>query len=76
MKRASVRDLHLKTSAIVSDAAGGEVYVIEKRGVPVVELRPVDPPHTRRLPNRDAFFAKFPQVKLDSGKIIEEDRNR
>ena len=76
MKRASVRDLHLKTSAIVKAVASGQVFVIEKKGTPVAELRPFQVlPASHRLPNREAFLAKFPQVKLDSGRILEEDRS-
>jgi antitoxin (DNA-binding transcriptional repressor) of toxin-antitoxin stability system len=74
MRTASVRDLHLKTSAIVKDVAQGESFVIEKQGVPVAELRPVQTlPSSRRLPNREALLAKLP-VALDSGRILEEDR--
>ncbi len=74
MKKATVRDLHLKTSAIVKKVASGEVFVIEKYGTPVAELRPfrVLPP-TRRLPNREALISKLPRVR-DSGRILEEDR--
>lgn len=76
MKKASVRDLHLKTSAILNQVASGEVFVIEKHGTPVAELRPFQVlPPTRGLPRREAFLAKFPRVKLDSGRILEEDRS-
>lgn len=74
MRTASVRDLHLKTSAIVKEVAQGETFVIEKQGVPVAELRPLQTlPSSRRLPNREALLAKLPQA-LDSGRILEEDR--
>ncbi len=76
MKRTTLRDLHLRTSAIVKAAEEGEVYVIERRGVPVVELRPVDSlPSTRRLPDREKLFSRFPRIKTDSGRILEEDRS-
>ena len=68
MKRATVRDLHLKTSAIVQEVSRGQTFVIEKRGVAVAELRPL-----RQLPDREALLAKLP-LALDSGKILEEDR--
>jgi antitoxin (DNA-binding transcriptional repressor) of toxin-antitoxin stability system len=81
MKRASVRDLHLKTSAILNEVAEGEFFVIEKHGVPVAELRP---PHLSplealplsrcRLPDREAELAKLP-MSMDSGRILEEDRS-
>jgi antitoxin (DNA-binding transcriptional repressor) of toxin-antitoxin stability system len=41
MEKASVRDLHILTSELVRDAAGGAVIVIERRGEPVAELRPI-----------------------------------
>jgi antitoxin (DNA-binding transcriptional repressor) of toxin-antitoxin stability system len=77
MKRANVRELHLRTSAIIKEVAQGGMFVIEKQGVPVAELRPVNSlPRTRRVPpDREAFLAKFPLVKLDSGRILEEDRS-
>jgi len=74
MKRATVRDLHLNTSAIVAQVAEGETFVIAKRGVAVAELRPLQvAPSTRRLPNREARLARLPAA-LDSGRILEEDR--
>jgi antitoxin (DNA-binding transcriptional repressor) of toxin-antitoxin stability system len=74
MRRATVRDLHLNTSAIVAEVAGGEVFVIAKKGVAVAELRPLQVmPSTRRLPNREARIARLPAA-LDSGHILEEDR--
>lgn len=76
MKKATVRELHLKTSAIVAQVAEGAAFVIEKRGVPVAELRPFQAlPRTRRLPNREAMIAKLPSVRTDSGRILEEDRS-
>jgi antitoxin (DNA-binding transcriptional repressor) of toxin-antitoxin stability system len=42
MKKASVRDLRIRTSELVRDAAGGAVVVIERRGEPVAELRTSD----------------------------------
>ena len=75
MKKASVRDLHLKTSAILKEVAEGQVFVIEKQGNPVAELRPFQVlPSTRRLPNREALIAKLPRVK-DTGRILEQDRS-
>ncbi len=75
MKRATVRDLHLKTSAIVQEVVKGQTFVIEKRGVAVAELRPMSYlPSTRRLPDREAEIRKMPPA-LDSGKILEEDRS-
>lgn len=74
--RATLRDLHLKTSEIVGRVAGGEAFLIEKRGVPVAELRPLTG-HlpTRRLPDREKVLKRLPRVKLDSGRILEQDRS-
>lgn len=76
MEKASVRDLHLKTSAMIKNVAQGQTYVIESRGVPVAELRPMAERRIgKRLPDREAFFRKLPPSKTDSGRILEEDRS-
>jgi antitoxin (DNA-binding transcriptional repressor) of toxin-antitoxin stability system len=76
MERASVRDLHLKTRALIKSVAAGETYIIESRGVPVAELRPVQERRKLRpLPDREAFIRKLPMSKTDSGRILEEDRS-
>ena len=75
MERASVRDLHLKTSALIKNVAQGQTYVIESRGVPVAELRPIGPRRaTNKLPDREAFIRKLPRSKTDTGRMLEEDR--
>jgi len=75
MRKSSVRELHEHTGALVSAAAEGQIIVIHKRGVPVAELRPVArKPRPKGFLDRDDFFAKFPQVKTDSGRFLEEDR--
>ena len=38
---ASIRDLHIRTSELVREAADGSVILIELRGQPVAEPRPV-----------------------------------
>ena len=74
MERASVRELHLKTSALIKNVAQGQTYVIEHRGKPVAELRPISfAPAGRRLPDREAFIKSLPRTN-DIGKILEEDR--
>lgn len=76
MRRVSLRDLHLNTSSLVKDVAEGEVILIERRGVPVAELRPLTGAFSGKvLPNREKFLARFPQVKADSGRFLEEDRS-
>jgi antitoxin (DNA-binding transcriptional repressor) of toxin-antitoxin stability system len=74
MKRTSVRELHLQTSAIVRAVAEGESYIVEKSGVPVAEIRPLEQKPTPKLPNREAILSKMPRVG-DSGRILEEDRS-
>ncbi len=75
MKRATIRELHLRTSAIVRAVAEGESYVIEKLGMPVAELKPFERlPFTRKLPNRERLISKMPRVK-DSSRIVEQDRS-
>ena len=76
MRRASVRELHLNTSALVKDVAEGEVVLIERRGVPVAELRPISSAFSgKTLPNRERLLARFPKVEGDSGRFLEEDRS-
>ena len=75
MERASVRDLRLKTSALLKKVSQGQTYIIESRGVPVAELRPI-PTHspTNKLPDREAFIRTLPRAGTEIGKILEEDR--
>ncbi len=75
MERVSVRDLHLKTSALLKNVAQGQTYIIESRGVPLAELRPIPTRRpTNKLPDREAFFRTLPRSGIDMGKIMEEDR--
>jgi antitoxin (DNA-binding transcriptional repressor) of toxin-antitoxin stability system len=75
MERASVRDLHLKTSALLKEVEEGQTFVIENRGVPVAELRPFSQIKVRKLPDRSAFLKTLRPSKTDSGRILEEDRS-
>ena len=77
MKKASIRDLHIRTSELVREAAGGAVIVIERRGEPVAELRPVTPAKRRspRFPDMTEFWRAMPKVKIDSTQSISEDRD-
>jgi len=66
----------------VREAAEGGVIVIERRGEPVAELRPVTAPlrmnpakKTRIFTSMEEVWSRLPQVG-DSPKIIEEDRDR
>jgi prevent-host-death family protein len=82
MRKTSVRELHIHTSELVREAAEGGIIVIERRGEPVAELRPITAPS--RMPGAKKaqifdsmreIWARMPQVG-DSTKIIEEDRDR
>jgi antitoxin (DNA-binding transcriptional repressor) of toxin-antitoxin stability system len=73
MKTSTVRDLHLKTSEIVRQVAEGESFIIEKRGVPVAEIRPISHRPAPRMPDREALIMSGPET-LDSGLILEQDR--
>ena len=75
MKTASIRDLHIRTSELVREAAEGGVIVIERRGEPVAELRPIVKKRPKpRLPDMTALWRRFPAVHADSGRFLEEDR--
>ena len=76
MERTTVRELHLNTSALIKGVRQGQTYVIEFRGKPVAELRPVtEPPRGRPLPNREAFIRKLPR-SADIDRIVSEGRDR
>ncbi len=75
MKKASVRDLHIRTSELVREAADGTVIIIERRGEPVAELRPISKKRSMpRLPDLTDLWQRFPSVATDSGRFLEEDR--
>ncbi len=75
MKKASIRDLHIRTSELVREAAEGSLIVIERRGEPVAELRPISKSSTKpRLPDLSDLWRRFPSVIGDSGRFLEEDR--
>jgi prevent-host-death family protein len=75
MKTTSIRDLHIRTSELVREAEEGTVIVIERRGEPVAELRPLAQAKKRvTFPDMTEFWARMPQVPGDSGKYLEEDR--
>lgn len=83
MRSTSVRELHIHTSALVQDASEGAVIVIERRGQPVAELRPLSQAAglsaeaKRKIFTRmEKFWARQGTVQTDSTRMIEEDRNR
>lgn len=74
MRTASIRDLHIRTSELVREAADGAVIVIERRGEPVAELRPISKTTKPRLPDLSDVWQRMPAVPGDSGRFLEEDR--
>ncbi len=75
MRSASIRDLHIRTSELVREAAEGAVIRIERRGEAVAELRPMSKKSRKaRLPEMTAFWRRSPSVTTDSGRFLEEDR--
>lgn len=82
MRTTSIRELHIHTSKLVREAADGGTIVIERRGEPVAELRPITAPppmdagkKARIFSSMRRIWARMPQVG-DSTKILEEDRSR
>ena len=76
MRSVNVRKLHERTGAIVDLAAEGHVVIIVKRGRPVAELRPLEAGARRRtLPDRAELLARYPRLRGDSGRFLEEDRS-
>ena len=82
MRKTSVRELHVHTSALVREAAEGGVIVIERRGVPVAELRPLSNQSQMPAAEKDQIFLSMKEVwermplSGDSTRTIAEDRDR
>jgi antitoxin (DNA-binding transcriptional repressor) of toxin-antitoxin stability system len=74
MKRTTVRELHLQTSAIVKAVLEGESYIVEKSRVPVAELRPIEKRERPRMPNREAIISKMKRVG-DSARFMDDIRS-
>ncbi len=79
MKKANIRELHMRTGALVKEAADGEAIIIEKRGVAVAQLRNV---HKRTLADafrdleRQGYFKRMGKTNTQIDRIISEDRDR
>lgn len=82
MRKASVRELHINTSALVREAAEGGVIVIERCGQPVAELGPISGRSGMAGAAKERIFLSMKEVwdrmllTSDSAKTIEEDRDR
>ena len=82
MRKASVRELHIRTSELVREASAGSVIVIERRGEPVAELRPLTKSPGISAAKKEEIFRsmqelwnRLPPVS-DSTLDLEDDRNR
>jgi prevent-host-death family protein len=82
MRKTSVRELHIHTSELVREAEQGGVIVIERRGEPVAELRPLTAGLRISVRKKAEIFksmqevwAALPRVS-DSQHILDEDRDR
>jgi antitoxin (DNA-binding transcriptional repressor) of toxin-antitoxin stability system len=78
MRKTSVRELHIHTSEPVREAAEGSIIVIERRGTPVAELRPLTTPSRiaegkkeRMFTSMQRIWARMPEVR-DSAEILEQ----
>jgi len=60
----------------VDEVAHGEVIVIEKRGVPVAEIRPARAAAIGFPQEHWKALERFPKFSDDSGRFISEDRDR
>jgi len=69
----------MRTGALVQEAAGGEVIIIEKRGVAVAELRRFrkrTAAEAFRALERSGYFAKMGKTDSKIDGYISEDRDR
>jgi antitoxin (DNA-binding transcriptional repressor) of toxin-antitoxin stability system len=77
MKRVSIRELHMRTGALVQEAADGEVIIIQKRGVDVAQLQ-----RRRTLAEafddmeRSGYFKRMGKTNTQIDRIISEGRDR
>ena len=76
MRRVNVRELHRHTGAVIEQVAQGNVIMIEKRGIPVAEMRPARPSAVGFPPGHWKWLKRFPKFKNDSGCFISQDRDR
>jgi prevent-host-death family protein len=77
MKTVSIRELHMRTGALVQEAADGEVIIIEKRGVPVAQLqRKRTAAEAFGDLERSGYFKRMGKTNTQIDRIISEDRDR
>ena len=79
MKKANIRELHMRTSPLVKEAAEGKVIIIEKRGVAVAQLqrfRKLTAAQAFRNLERSGYFKRMGKTNTQIVRIISEDRDR
>jgi antitoxin (DNA-binding transcriptional repressor) of toxin-antitoxin stability system len=77
MKTVSIRELHMRTGALVQEAAEGEVIIIQKRGVPMAQLRRRQTiAEAFRDLKRNGYFKRMGKTNTQIDRIISEDRDR
>jgi len=76
MRKTSVRELHIRTSALVREAEQGGVIVIERRGEPVAELRPITAPARMPAGKKARIFDSMREIWVRMPQVVEEDRDR
>jgi prevent-host-death family protein len=82
MRKTSIRELHIHTSELVREAEAGGVIVIERRGEPVAELRPIRAAEGISAAKKAEIFDSMREIwgplseGTDSAQILEDDRNR
>ena len=69
----------MRTGALVQEVADGEIIIIEKRGVPVAELRRFKKrtaAQAFRDLERSGYFARMGKTDSKIDRFISEDRDR
>lgn len=79
MKKANIRELHMRTSPLVKEAAEGKAIIIEKRGVALAQLRryrKLTAAEAFRELERSGYFRRMGKTNSNIDRIISEDRDR
>ena len=77
METISIRELHMHTGQWVRRASDSvEPLVISDRGRPMARLMPLEGSGRTNFADRVlvAGFEELPEIAMDSGRILEEDR--
>lgn len=77
MEKISIRDLHLKTGEYVR-LSEKHSFIVTDHGKDIALLCPISNESLHKfsgLPDRNKILNKLPKIKIDSTKIISDDRN-